>query len=119
MSTIATRKFATGPASRIAMRCHGALEWKPFGSSKSHADVTDDGDQANRVQRAVAGRRPEPGAGSDRELDDPDAAELCHEEVAALVWGNEDQEHRGDPDYNEDVGENGVHALSLPNLVPR
>ncbi len=106
-----------------------ALPWSPgveavgllevAGLHASHTDVADDRDQANRVQRAVAGRRPQPGTGPDRELDDPDAAELRHEEVAALVWGNQDQEHRGDPDHNEDVGENGVHALSLPNLVPR
>ena len=39
ISTMATTKFATGPASRIAMRCHGALEWKPLASSKSPASM--------------------------------------------------------------------------------
>ena len=39
ISTTATTKFATGPASRIAIRCSAGLEWKPLGSSKSPASM--------------------------------------------------------------------------------
>ncbi len=39
ISSIAIRKLATGPAARMAMRCSGCLEWKPFGSLKSPASI--------------------------------------------------------------------------------
>ena len=39
ISTMATRKLATGPAARIAMRWYAGREWNPSGCSNSPASM--------------------------------------------------------------------------------
>ena len=79
----------------------------------AHPHVSDHGDGPDGVEGASACRRPELGAGTDRELDHPHLEELGQGEVARLVGCDQEQEHAGDgDDYQE-----GFHAaLRLPSF---
>src|SRR5438132_12236697 len=72
----------------------------------THADVAEDREEPDRVQGAAPRERKELRAGSNRELDHPHLAQLCEEEVPALVGGDQDQERRGYGDDTDDPADN-------------